>query len=417
MLRAVSTSQSATQAAGDRRLVLIGLVCAGLSMIGLLMHAVGIIPPAAATLFVLLPVGIGMRVVLVWAARSASDKRRAHIMNLVSWIGLAVSAITIIALLPRLTKLGGMDKFIADLFANGWTIVVLTLAAGSVRTLTWRAFLGTGLLGFLGVTALARLIDQPVIDHWNGRLRANSGLVPLTEELLKVLPVVIVVWLAARRKSVRPSAADIVLLAMWSGMGFALYEDTLYGRGRATFGDAPLVSLLFPSVHTGRMFDGTTMVFGGHLVWTGLIGLGLAIGVLYGRRFKFAWLAIPVAVLVALGEHGTGNGLSIEQKPTLINLAMNLSLRGWLSSILLIGGTTWIVLFEWRRAIRGSRQQAPAPVPGAPRSALESMPTWLWVTRGESARRSRLLARLQAGHQPARSAPAVGAPQPVGVTS
>ena len=397
--------QRPARSPGDARLVAAGVACAALSVAGIVLHASGVVTPTVAGLFVILPVAVGLQVVLRWAARSASAARRAQVLNLVSWVGLGVSLVTIIAMLPHLTRAGGSDKFVSSLFANAWPILLLTLGAGAVRTMTWRPLLGAGLAGFLAIPALGRMVGDPAVERYGTRIRVVGGWIPLTEELLKALPIVLVVWLAARRKDARPSAADIVLLGMWVGAGYGVYEDALFGRGDADFSAAPVLSLLLPvmvKVPGSDTAAGVTFLSSGHLVFTAVFALGLAVTVLYRRRFRLAWLAAPVGLALAIGVHGAGNALLAlqEKPPAIVSVPVHLMLNGYLAPLLLIGGTAALVVFEWRRATRKPRQ---APVgmsqhqPGRP--GISGIPGWLLVTRRESARRAHRLAYLQLSQQ------------------
>ena len=75
-------------------------------------------------------------------------------MALVSTVALAISGLTVLASLPRITKTAGMHVFTVDLAAQLWTLALLMFVAGPVRTIGWRAFVGAGLTGLLGITAL-----------------------------------------------------------------------------------------------------------------------------------------------------------------------------------------------------------------------------------------------------------------------
>jgi RsiW-degrading membrane proteinase PrsW (M82 family) len=371
---------------GDRRLGAIACVCIALSLMGVLVHALGLVSAPVAVTVVLLPVGVGLRVALMYAGRAATSARRTQVMTLVSSIGLGVSLLTLVSVVPRLTRSGGMGKFSADVFAHSWTLAIVTVAVGSVRTLRWRAFLGTGLMGFLAVPAIAALIGRPVVSH----LGTNSGLAtavwaPLTEESLKVLPVLLIAVLAVRRRASRPSAADLLLLGLSSGAGFALFENAVYGRGGVNWSAAPLASLLIPSGSTTGLYGRPGMLVAGHMVHAGLLALGIAITLLY-KDFRFRRWALPAAFLVAFTEHSAVNGLLLTSgnggSPGWAKLLAVLTLHGWLSVLLLIGGSTAIVVYEWRKATRRRRGSAEPP-------------SWLIPSEGEISRRGAALAALQ----------------------
>jgi RsiW-degrading membrane proteinase PrsW (M82 family) len=372
---------------GDRQLAAIAALCITLSLAGVLVHALGLVSAPLAVTMVLLPVGVGLRVALRYAGRAAGSERRTQVMTLVSSIGLGISAVTLVGVLPHLTSPGGMAMFGADVFAHGWTLAILTVAVGSVRTLSWRAFLGMGLTGFLAVPAIAALIGRPVVSH----LGTNSGLAtagwaPLTEETFKALPVLLVAMLAVRRTTSRPSAADLLLLGLWSGAGFALFENAVYGRGGANWSAAPLASLLVPSGTTTALYGRPGMLVSGHMLHTGLLALGIAITLMYkGIRWR-RW-ALPAAFLVVVTEHAAVNGLLLTSgngdSPGWAKLLAAFTLHGWLSILLFVSGSTAIVLYEWRNATRG-----------APR-VTGQRPAWLIPSPREIGRRGAALASLQ----------------------
>ena len=382
----------------DRRVAVLAAVCVALSIVGVAMHALHVVPAPAAAGIVLAAVAVGLRIGLLWAIRAASSPQRARVLNVVSLVGLAVSTVTLIAVLPHVTRAAGLGRFTADLMAHAWTLGLLTAAAAPVRTLPWRAFVGAGLMGFLAVSSISRLVGRPVVSKLgDNSVLAVAGWAPFSEEVLKALPVVVVVLIAVRRTAVRPSALDLVLLGAWSGTGFALYENALFGRGGADWGAAPPFSLLVPSEISGQV-DGVSMVVGGHLVYSALIGLGVAVGVLYRRRWRWAWLAAPVAAAVAYGEHAAVNAVSLAAATghvaAMARVASIVSLGGWLSSLLLAGGLGLVASFEYRQATR-------APVSLA----------WLRLPAAEGARRTQMLAGLQC---PARPVLPVAVPVPVG---
>ncbi|WP_370351520.1 PrsW family glutamic-type intramembrane protease [Catenulispora sp. EB89] len=383
---------SAAKSAVDRRLALLAVAALTVSVAGIVLRALHLLPGSAAVGIGFGAVAISLRILLLWSARSASAAHRAKVLNRVSLAGLAVSGAVLVATLPRITRAGGLGMFFGDVFAHGFTLAIVTVAAGSVRTFTWRVHLGAGLTGLLAVSALVRVVNVPIYNHYGpDSLLEGAVIGPAIEEVFKALLLVLIVWLAARRREVRPSALDITLLGMWVGAGFALYEDAMFGRGGAHFGGAAPFSVIFP---TQGQISGVNQVGAGHLLYTGVVGLGLGVGVLYRRRWRFAWLAVPGGLLVAFAEHASWNGKALagDAAPGWIGLLSGVTLWGRLSSVLLIGGVAAMVVVEWRGATR-----APTGWNGAQQPKQVGVPRWLWLTAAESGRRSVQLARLQVG--------------------
>jgi hypothetical protein len=130
------------------------------------------------------------------------------------------------------------------------------------------------------------------------------------------------------------------------------------------------------------MAYGWPLVQTGHLAHTALIALSIAIAVFYSRQTKrLTWL-IPVAACGAvLLEHSSQNAIVLHGLDELVaKIAMVLSLGGYLTSLLLLAGTVFVLSLEWR--IVGG-EFTPA--------------AWLRLRPEEGMRRARLLARAQTG--------------------
>jgi len=371
----------------DRRLAIIAGAGATLSIAALVARMADILPAGPATLIVLIGAAIGLKVAFSYAAKSASAPSRARALTLVSTVGLGISAVTMLATLPHLTEKAGLGTFVTDLAAELWALAILTAAAGSVRTLGWRVFVGAGMTGFLGLPALAGLFGRPVVTALGtSSLLAVSVWVPLTEELCKAIPVAFVVIVALRRTTIRPSSLDLMLLGAWTGAGYSLYENAAYGRGGFQPAGVPFISLLFPSEITTSLYD-WTVVHAGHLVYSALIGLGIGLTLLYKRRFPRPWIVLLVAFLASFFEHAVGNGL-VASRPTsfVADLVLMPTLGGRLSSILLIVGVGYALFLE-HRAIGGAFRPE----------------GWFRLPAAEARRRSSLLARAQSAAPPSMS--------------
>lgn len=329
-------------------------------------------------------------------------------LNLTALLGLAGSTLALLVSLPSLTESGGVGLFVQDVLAHTWVLVLLTLAAGSVRTMRFPTFAAVGFAGFFGMFGLSALVGRPLMSALEQQPQVGSVVVmPVIEEVLKVVPALIVVLLA-RRRGVRPSATDIMLLGTWSGAGFALHEDALFGRGGFNFESPPVLTVPFPVMGT-NWADGVTVVGAGHLLWSALIALGLGIGLLY-RGGRWTWIAIPVTIAAAVGEHAVANAFADGTVSVLVRVLHVLLLGGGLSTLLLVAGTAFVVFAEWTLT---SHRQMTKLVNALGRSLPPLPPTrvprWVWVTPLESELRGRLLANWQTiPRRPAASTPVDG---------
>jgi RsiW-degrading membrane proteinase PrsW (M82 family) len=97
----------------------------------------------------------------------------------------------------------------------------------SVRTLRVRHVLRSWLLGFFPVLAsvliVARLTEF-VAD--SGDLR-TAFLIPVIEELFKLVPLLLIVATTWLRKTIEPSITDFTISGFAIGTGFGLDEDGL----------------------------------------------------------------------------------------------------------------------------------------------------------------------------------------------
>ena len=365
--------------ANDRTLAIIGGVSVAVSVAALLARLAGVLPDGPSALIVIVAAAVGLKVALSYAAKSASSATRARVMNLISTVALAISGITVLASLPRITKAGGMHPLVVDLVAQLWTLAILSIVAGPVRTIGWRALVGAGLTGFLGTTALARLVGRPLVEKLGvSSVFATSLWVPFTEELFKMLPVVLVLAIALRRTTTRPSVLDMTMIGAWSGAGFSLYENAAFGRGVFSLSASPLLSLFFPSTLKATAL-GWTMSQASHLVHTAVIALGVAFALTYGRRMRRWWVVPAIAIACVLAEHGSQNAIvSGQLSGFLAKTALVLTLGGRLTSLMLIGGLAFVAALEWR-------------IIGIPRG----IENWAKVPAAEAGRRSTLLAEAQ----------------------
>lgn len=373
---------AATQspATGDRTLAIIAGGSVALSVAAMLARVAGVLPDGLATIIAIVGAGIALKVALSYAARSASSVARARTMTLVSTVALAISGLAVLASLPRITKTAGMHAFTVDLAAQLWTLALLMFVAGPVRTIGWRAFVGAGLTGLLGITALARLVGTPLVAKLGtSSILATAVWVPITEEALKFLPAALVLRMAMRRTAARPSVLDLTLIGAWTGAGFSLFENATAGRSFFSLGANPLLSLLFPSEGKGTA-SGWTVAQMGHMGHTALIVLAVSFALMYRRQLSRAWIAPVAAIAAVLVEHCSQNAMITGHLNEVVTkISIVLTLGGRLTSLMLIGGAAYVIALEWRVVGGAVAPKAWFPLPPA-----------------EASRRSSLLARAQA---------------------
>jgi RsiW-degrading membrane proteinase PrsW (M82 family) len=387
----VAQSMKITPGRGaDLRLAVIGGATIVFSISAFAAGYFGALPSGLSTGIVLFGMGIALKVMWTYVARSAGSPSRALVATLMSNVGLVISVLAALAALPRLTKTSGLALLVTDLLAHLWTLALLTAAAGPVRTLGWRAFLGAFLFGFLGLTALARFLGRPLIlALGTSSLFAAAIWVPVTEELCKMLPVILILILALRRRETRPSLLDLGIVGAWAAAGFAVYENATYGRGGFSLTAIPIVSLIFPATLKGSAF-GWTVSQVGHMVHTTLIALGVGFAFLYRRRLHRSWIVAASALAVTLIEHCSQNAISTGGANKIVaETVLAITLSGRLSAILLVAAVAYVLSIEWRAVGGGFR-----PI------------DWLRLGPVEMQRRGALLAALQI-----RTEAAAGLPQ------
>ena len=344
----------------DTRLAVIGGATILFSLTAFIAGQLGALPGTASTVIVMVGMGVLLRVTWAYVSRSAASAARTRMTMMISSVGLAISTLTLLAALPRLTKAGGMELMLTDLAAQLWTIALLTVAAHPVRSFGWRVFAGAFLTGFLGLTALARFLARWLVAKLGTSSLLAVGIwVPLTEEACKMLPVLFALGWALRRAGSRQSLLDLVLLAAWSGAGFAVYENASYGRGGFSLSANGLLSLVFPSSGKGSAF-GWSVMQTGHLLHSALIALGVGFAFLYGRRMRRPWIIPAVAIGAVLLEHISQNSMSVGGLNSMLAEAtLVLSLGGRLCALLLIAGVGCVAAIEWRAAPAKARAHSP----------------------------------------------------------
>ena len=197
---------------GDRRLAVAGVLAIAVAAGTAVARRLGVVPEGWAVAAILAIGSVSLGVVVRFIGTRASAEQRARVATRIASVGLALSTTAVALLLPGLTEDAGWATFAADVVAQLWSVAVLFVLAAPGRTLGWRVALSMGFVGFLALPSAARLVGVPVLTHVGENDPMGHSLwVPLTENLLMLLPVLLAAALAARRAR-RPSALDLMLL-------------------------------------------------------------------------------------------------------------------------------------------------------------------------------------------------------------
>ena len=274
----------------------------------------------------------------------------------------ARQSLTALSLLVAAVKLPAViDGAWSDARTLAWyhlvTVGWILLASIYVRTITPRTALAQWLAGIFVSGVLSVKVGRYLNEHVEGNA-FDALVVPLLEEGLKVLPLLITALLAIKvRRGM--SAIDFCVMGAAAGGGFALYEDMLWSRmfsnGFEGWG------LLFPSVLQ------SPVVAAGHLVWSASIGLG--IGVLFAhRRQRWAWVVGPLLIAVPVLDH-----MSINYRGEEADQFRSMLQGGWLPVWVLAAGIALVLVVEIQVVSR-SRHADHLFAPMSPAAMLTARP-------------------------------------------
>jgi hypothetical protein len=126
---------------------------------------------------------------------------------------------------------------------------------------------------------------------------------PIAEEILKLVPLALLLWQGRRIRNWQLGATDIVLIAVAAGAGFAVVEDA-YIRMNAGWGDT--VPFLPTTEIAGDRIRGDRLI-PGHAIWTALSGATIGAAWLMVRQ-RWALAIAPIGFVVATADHLGVNG-------------------------------------------------------------------------------------------------------------
>jgi RsiW-degrading membrane proteinase PrsW (M82 family)/tRNA A-37 threonylcarbamoyl transferase component Bud32 len=132
-------------------------------------------------------------------------------------------------------------------------------------------------------------------------LGAENPLVPFFqatfEEILKILPVLIMLWRGRKFTSLTLGATDVLLLGVASGAGFAFVEDAFM---HAAAWQTQVLWLPSAEVINGRMIAG-------HAIWTGLAAGTIGLALMRRHHKKSLLILAPFGITWAIVDHVINN--------------------------------------------------------------------------------------------------------------
>lgn len=261
---------------------------------------------------------------------------------------------------------GGVGNFLEVLVHHLYVLGVLLAVTWFTRTIPLKRIVSYWFVGVFPALTVALVFDRAAIALYGGTpIPATGIVVPVIEEVVKLLPVVAFLVLASR--GVRePTASDGLLVAFAVGAGFGFHESMLFGRSLGV-GVGPGFasangSLLFPifvQAPQGMFAPARWTV--AHAGWTTLAAVGVSVAFVYRHRL-LAWpLAVP-PLLVAIVDHAAVNYGGLGD-----GVLEALTLRGVLPMYLLLFGILGVVLVDLLVLSRAEREwpQFPGPTPAA----------------------------------------------------
>ena len=282
---------------------------------------------------------------------------KAQPLEVLAALGFLVATVSFLTIaVPELSQ-GAGALVAANLVSHGYVLGWMLLATVVVRTVGIRATVSMFFSGFFLATTVSWLVTTPLLTWFgHGDLTVAVG-VPVVEELAKVIPLLLFLWLVARRRGQSHGVSELMMLGFASGGGFAVYEDLLWNRSMASSDGTVLGAftepwgMFFPTFYTGY---GDLLV--AHAGWTAVAGLGLALASIYRRRRILAMcLAVAPLLLVTL-DHSALNA-----RGSLAPLLNGLTLGNTLAVAVLVVAFPLAIVYDVLRR----RHRPPAlPAPG-----------------------------------------------------
>lgn len=258
-------------------------------------------------------------------------------------------------------------------------ILLLTVVTRSMASRAGMSALGLGLgiVVFLVIGA-GRAMTAAGLDTSAGV--TNWGLIPLVEETLKLLAVVVIVWLYSRRQRLEPNPSDLLMLGCCAGAGFAVTENaTLFLTNPAAAVD--MTRQYGPHLGAFYFVPGAWGAAGytGHAGATGFIAGGYGLGLALRSRLHTRWWIVPTLCAAwILLEHVIANYLAGGGSPR-ARLLGNGRVTPWLFVALTMAilaldyhrhRTAFTKSARLRRRVRMTRAALVRTAPPAPRSRM-----------------------------------------------
>ena len=183
------------------------------------------------------------------------------------WFGLfAILFLWLFARLDRYSSIPAKAKVVAFLFSG----LVSTFAMAALNNDAFRSI-------------LAKTVSLEFMQTWSAGLTA-----PWSEEIVKLLPVVLMIGLAPR---VMRCAFDGLIIGAIAGLAFQVFEDVsyVYGSAAANFGQA--------QYGTPTLGMRTVLGLTGHWTWSAVAGAGLIY--LLGRPAEKPRRAFGIALILS----------------------------------------------------------------------------------------------------------------------